>query len=92
MIFGFNTEVAYDGTVYHVQSEFRGSHEPNRLETQVFISGRCVGTRAEELGDHGRIAEPQVQDKIQEMLKTQHRDAVAAISAGRLDNFLSGNS
>ena len=44
MIFGFNTDVKHDDTVYHVQSEAREGEL--LLQTQVFVRGRCIGKRA----------------------------------------------
>jgi len=44
MIFGFNTDIRHDDTVYHVQSEAREGDQ--LLQTQVFVRGRCVGKRA----------------------------------------------
>jgi hypothetical protein len=44
MIFGFNTDIRHDDTVYHVQSEAREGEQ--LLQTQVFVRGRCVGKRA----------------------------------------------
>jgi len=44
MIFGFNTDIRHEDTIYHVQSEAReGEH---LLQTQVFVKGRCIGKRA----------------------------------------------
>jgi hypothetical protein len=41
MIFGFNTDIRHEDTIYHVQSEAReGEH---LLQTQVFVKGRCIG-------------------------------------------------
>lgn len=44
MIFGFNTDIKHQDTVYHVQSEARESEQ--LLQTQVFVRGRCIGKRA----------------------------------------------
>ena len=44
MIFGFNTDIRVQGTVYHVQTEVR--EQERRLESQVFVSGRCIGKRS----------------------------------------------
>src|SRR5205814_7164938 len=49
MIFGFNTDVKHDDTVYHVQSEAREAEL--LLQTQVFVRGRCVGKRATSYAD-----------------------------------------
>ena len=42
MIFGFNTDIKQQDTVYHVQSEARESEQ--LLQTQVFVQGRCIGS------------------------------------------------
>jgi hypothetical protein len=48
MIFGFNTDIRHEDTIYHVQSEAReGEH---LLQTQVFVKGRCIGKRAVPYG------------------------------------------
>jgi len=44
MIFGFNTDIRHNDTVYHVQSEAREGEQ--LLQTQVFVRGRCIGKRA----------------------------------------------
>jgi hypothetical protein len=44
MIFGFNTDIRHEDTVYHVQSEAREGER--LLQTQVFVRGRCIGKRA----------------------------------------------
>jgi hypothetical protein len=44
MIFGFNTDIRHQDTVYHVQSEAREGDQ--LLQTQVFVRGRCIGKRA----------------------------------------------
>src|SRR5438132_13953109 len=49
MIFGFNTDIKHNDTVYHVQSEARENEL--LLQTQVFVRGRCVGKRATPYAD-----------------------------------------
>src|SRR6266849_1752887 len=44
MIFGFNTDIKHEDTIYHVQSEAREGEM--LLQTQVFVRGRCIGKRA----------------------------------------------
>jgi hypothetical protein len=81
MIFGFNTDVKQGDTVYHVQSEVR-QHE-RRLETQVFVRGRCIGKRVAtfEAGNPSEQA-------VHEMLREQHRKVLEAIREGRVDDIL----
>ena len=82
VIFGFNTDVKYAETVYHVQSEAR----PNELllQTEIFLKGRCVGKRATSYAP--QTEQPGLSEEhIHEMLKDQHKYLVAAVRAGRID-------
>ena len=82
MIFGFNTDVKHEGTVYHVQSEARENEL--LLQTQVFVRGRCIGKRATSYAD--RAAETGFTDQQKEqILRDQHRLVLDAIRDGRLD-------
>jgi hypothetical protein len=101
MIFGFNTDIRHEDTIYHVQSEAReGEH---LLQTQVFVKGRCIGKRALPYGSsvpEGKTtAQHDGQDKDKEkdkdqdkekekMLRELHREVLDAIRAGKLDSIL----
>jgi len=85
MIFGFNTDVKQDDTVYHVQSEARGSEMI--LQTQVFVRGHCVGKRATSYAD--RVSDSTFTDQRKEhALRDQHRLVLDAIREGRLESVL----
>lgn len=85
MIFGFNTDVKHDGTIYHVQSEARENEL--LLQTQVFVRGRCVGKRATSYAD--KAAEGGFTDhKKEQILRDQHRLVLDAIRDGRVDSVL----
>ena len=85
MIFGFNTDVKYDDTVYHVQSEARENEL--LLQTQVFVRGRCVGKRAVSYSD--KAAESSFTDQQKEqILREQHRLVLDSIRDGLLDSVL----
>jgi hypothetical protein len=85
MIFGFNTDVKHDDTVYHVQSEARESEL--LLQTQVFVRGRCVGKRAVSYSD--KAAESGFADQQKEqILRDQHRLVLDSIREGRLESVL----
>jgi hypothetical protein len=89
MIFGFNTDIRHEDTVYHVQSEAReGEH---LLQTQVFVRGRCIGKRALPYGtatgaDSASGAVSSDQDK-EKMLRDLHREMLDAIRDGKLDSI-----
>src|SRR6266508_4430849 len=80
MIFGFNTDIATIDTVYHVQTEVR--EQLPRLESQIFVRGRCIGKRA------GVLPESATEEQIQELARAQHRRIVEAVRAGLVDDVL----
>jgi len=85
MIFGFNTDVKHQDTVYHVQSEAR-EHE-RLLQTQVFVRGRCIGKMAtpyQQGGQRDEISEKQ----LEQSLRGQHKSVLDAIREGRLEGVL----
>jgi len=85
MIFGFNTDIKHEGTVYHVQSEAR--QQETLLQTQVFLRGRCIGKRASTYGD--RAAAPGFAEaQIEQLLREQHKLVSDAIKEGRLESVL----
>jgi hypothetical protein len=83
MIFGFNTDVKHQDTVYHVQSEAR-EHEL-LLQTQVFVRGRCIGKRATSYADPASGSGFSDQQK-EGILRDQHRMVLDAIRDGRLES------
>lgn len=99
MIFGFNTDIRHQDTVYHVQSEAREGDQ--LLQTQVFVRGRCIGKRAvswtaaaSNAGDSSATEAGQGtadlnrdQDK-EKLLRDLHREVLDAIREGRLDSIL----
>jgi hypothetical protein len=85
MIFGFNTDIKHDDTVYHVQSEARESEL--LLQTQVFVRGRCIGKRATSYAEQASSGGFSDQQKEQ-ILRDQHRLVLDAIRDGKLDATL----
>ncbi|MBZ5600032.1 MAG: hypothetical protein LAN83_17105 [Acidobacteriia bacterium] len=85
MIFGFNTDVKHEDTVYHVQSEAREGEL--LLQTQVFVRGRCIGKRASSYADKAAQGGFTDQQKEQ-VLRDQHRLVLDSIREGRLDSVL----
>jgi len=87
MIFGFNTDIRHQETVYHVQSEAREAEQ--LLQTQVFVRGRCVGKRAVPYSNSAAEGGSNRTDQDQEkMLRELHREVLEAIREGRLGSIL----
>lgn len=82
MIFGFNTDIKHDDTVYHVQSEARENEL--LLQTQVFVRGRCIGKHATSYAEKAASGGFTDQQKEQ-LLRDQHRIVLDAIRDGKLD-------
>jgi len=88
MIFGFNTDIKLDETVYHVQSEAREAEK--LLQTQVFVKGYCIGKRATSYAaDEER---GQTEEMRHDVLRDQHRNVVQAIREGHLDTVIESAS
>src|SRR5215467_6632511 len=85
MIFGFNTDIRHEDTVYHVQSEAREGELI--LQTQIFVRGRCIGKRATSYADKMSAGAFSDQQKEQ-MLREQHRIVLEAIREGKLDSVI----
>ena len=85
MIFGFNTDIRHQDTVYHVQSEAREGEQ--LLQTQVFVKGRCIGKRAIPYGPGvGKGLQSNDQD-MEKRLRELHREVLDAIRDGKLDSI-----
>ncbi|HJT72013.1 MAG TPA: hypothetical protein VJ731_17560 [Terriglobales bacterium] len=80
MIFGFNTDIKHDDTVYHVQSEAREGEM--LLQTQVFVRGRCIGKRAQSYAEQ---ASGFTDQEKEQRLRDQHRLVLDAIRDGDLE-------
>jgi hypothetical protein len=85
MIPGFNTDVKYEGRVYHVQTEDRGLENPV-LESLVYVGGIIIAKKRTSYGDE--LAEGATEDTIANRLKRQHQVIIAAIKAGRIDDLV----
>jgi len=99
MIFGFNTDIRHEDTIYHVQSEAREAER--LLQTQVFVRGRCIGKRAIPYGSGAQSIGSTVGSTVgsssnsnsndqdrEKMLRELHREVLDAIRDGRLDSIL----
>ena len=87
MIFGFNTDIRHEDTIYHVQSEAREGEQ--LLQTQVFVQGRCIGKRAVPYGSSvaaDKSTHTNDQDK-EKILRELHREVLDAIRDGKVDSI-----
>lgn len=85
MITGFNTDVSFDGCVYHVQTEDRG-REHCVLESLVYIGGTIIAKKLTAYEEH--LGQGGSEEVIAGLLRRQHQIMIAAIKAGRLDELV----
>lgn len=85
VIFGFNTDIKHESTVYHVQSEARQGER--LLQTQIFVRGRCIGKKAASYAD--LVSRPEFsEERMHEMLKYQHRSTIDDLRNGRIEDAM----
>lgn len=84
MITGFNTDIEYEGVVYHVQTEDKGLDSPVILSL-VYVGGAILASKRSPYED--LIREGFSDEALSERLKRQHRLICAAIYTGRLNDL-----
>ena len=89
MISGFNTDVNFEGCVYHVQTEDRGKENPF-LESLVYIGGTIVAKKSTPYSEH--LEQGASDATIASLLKRQHQVIIAAIMAGRIEDLIHHSS
>jgi hypothetical protein len=83
MITGFNTDVDYEGKVFHVQTEDKGRSNPV-VESLVYAGGEIVASRRAsygELAKSDQYSEPEVLRRME----AQHQALIREIRNGRFD-------
>lgn len=84
MITGFNTDIEFDGVVYHVQTEDKGLDTPLILSL-VYVGGAILASKRTPYHDLISAGfDPLV---LAERLQRQHTLICAAVKAGRIDDL-----
>lgn len=84
MITGFNTDIEFDGVVYHVQTEDKGLDTPLIL-TLVYVGGAILASKRSQYHDLISAGfDPLV---LTERLQRQHTLICAAVKAGRIEDL-----
>ena len=82
MITGFNTDVKYRGTVYHVQTEDKGTTNP-LIETLVYKGGEILGSR--RLPYAALVKDRSDEASITKLMEDQHKGMLLEVKRGRFD-------
>ena len=81
---GYNTDIEYSGTVYHVQTEDKGQANP-LVESLVYTAGEILYTRRTPY--HDLVAEEVDKGAVATLMERQHRTIVQAVEAGGVDRL-----
>jgi hypothetical protein len=84
LLTGFNTDVEYEGVVYHVQTEDKGLQTPFILSL-VYTGGAILASKRSPYDD--LIAGGFDEDVLAKRLSRQHKLICAAIHAGRIEDL-----
>jgi hypothetical protein len=84
LITGFNTDVEYDGVVYHVQTEDKGLRTPFILSL-VYTGGAILASKRSPYDD--LVARGFDETILAQRLSRQHKLICAAVHAGRIEDL-----
>jgi hypothetical protein len=84
VITGYNTDVEYDGVVYHVQTEDKGLQTPIILSL-VYTGGEILASKRSPYDD--LIARGFDEGILAQRLSRQHKLICAAVYAGRIEDL-----
>lgn len=84
MITGFNTDIEFDGVVYHVQTEDKGIDTPLILSL-VYVGGAILASKRSPY--HDLISDGFDPLILTERLQRQHKLICAAVKAGRIEDL-----
>lgn len=85
MIGGFNTNVPYQGRIFHVQTEDSGLECPH-VVTLLYEGGAILCSKKTEYGDC--LEDPDLESRVRQIMEEQHRWMLQALKSGRLDGRL----
>lgn len=81
---GYNTDIEYSGTTYHVQTEDKGRSNPV-VESLVYARGEILYSKRTS---YRELVEENVDsDAIASLMERQHRSIIQAIRRGRIDTL-----
>jgi len=81
MLTGFNTDVDYEGRIFHVQTEDKGLSNPV-VESLVYTGGEIVGSRR---GSYADITAEFSEEELHRRMESQHHAVIREILSGRFD-------
>ncbi len=82
---GFNSDVKYKGALFHVQTQDSGPGA-RCVESLIYKSGKLISSRKTDYTSF--LALPRLQEKIQQILESQHSAILKEIADGKFEHYL----
>jgi hypothetical protein len=80
MLVGYNTNISYKGTVYHIQTEDSGLKNPHII-TLLYNKGTILSRK--KVSYANIAATPEYKEKVSELMKEQHKAMIKELIAGK---------
>ncbi len=81
---GFNTDIEFSGTTYHVQTEDKGRGNP-LVESLVYTSGEILYSRRTPY--HDLVEQNVDREAVASLMERQHRSIVNAVQSGGVEQL-----
>lgn len=82
---GFNTNLNYEGEIYHIQTEDKGMENP-KIITCVYLKGKIIAS--EEISYTDIKIYPDCKQKVRRLMASQHIKMMKYIIEGKYKNNL----
>ncbi len=82
MLPGYNTDVQFQGQVYHIQTEDNGVSNP-AIITLIYRGGAILHRRKSDYGH--LIGIPGMAEQVRSLMRDQHQQVIKSITEGSLD-------
>ena len=85
---GFNNNIKFRSTVFHVQTEDSGLDQPHIITPLFADGGRVIKSHKRAYNEH--VNRPDVAEYVRGLMKAQHLEMVMALRDGRFDGVIAG--
>ena len=85
---GFNNNIKFQDTVFHVQTEDSGLDQPHIITHLFADGGRVIKSHKRSYAE--AVARPDVAEFVRGLMKSQHLEMVLLLREGRFDNVIAG--
>jgi len=80
MISGINTDIEFEGNVYHIQTEDGGTKNPS-VVTHLFLSGAILSSEKTSYAD--KSPQEDLVEYVKGLMKNQHRSMIKILISGK---------